>query len=112
MTGAGLAVSDGASFGGCGAAEEDRRPEEPIGEAREALTAYCTAKVNGVGTLDVEKYASKCDPELASYSSTAAQDMSISLVYLHPTQETWERGDRAVRCIAVTLPPRSGSIKG
>ena len=60
----------------------------------------------------VEKYASKCEPELASYSSAAAQDMSISLVYLHPTQETWERGDRAVHCIAVTLPPRSGSIKG
>ena len=60
----------------------------------------------------VEKYASRCEPELASYSPAAAQDMSISLVYLHPTEETWERGDRAVHCIAVTLPPRSGSIKG
>jgi len=59
----------------------------------------------------VEKYASRCEPELASYSPAAAQDMSISLVYLHPTEETWERGDRAVHCIAVTLPPRSGSIK-
>jgi hypothetical protein len=60
----------------------------------------------------VERYASKCEPELARYSSTAAEDMSISLVYLHPSRETWERGDRAVHCIAVTLPPRSGSIKG
>jgi hypothetical protein len=60
----------------------------------------------------VEKYASRCEPELASYSPAAAQDMSISHVYLHPTEETWERGDRAVHCIAVTLPPRSGSIKG
>jgi Septum formation len=60
----------------------------------------------------VERYASKCEPVLASYSSAAAQDMSISLIYLHPTQETWERGDRAVHCIAVTSAPRSGSIKG
>jgi Septum formation len=60
----------------------------------------------------VERYASKCEPALASYSSAAAQDMSISLIYLHPTQQTWERGDRAVHCIAVTSAPRSGSIKG
>ena len=60
----------------------------------------------------VERYASKCEPELARYSPPAAQDMSIALVYLHPTEETWKRGDRAVHCIAMTLPPRSGSIKG
>jgi hypothetical protein len=47
----------------------------------------------------VEKYASKCEPKLASYSSTAAQDMSISLVYLHPTQETWSAATE--RCTAL-----------
>jgi len=65
----------------------------------------------GEGAI-VERYVSKCELALASNSTTAAQDESISLVYLRPTKETWERGDRAVHCIAVTLPPRSGSIKG
>jgi Septum formation len=60
----------------------------------------------------VKRYVSKCEPAPASYSTAAAQDTSISLIYLHPTQETWERGDRAVHCIAVTSPPRSGSIRG
>jgi hypothetical protein len=60
----------------------------------------------------VEMYGTKCEPELAGYSSTAAQDTSISLKYMHPTQETWERGDRTVHCIAVIEPPRTGSIKG
>ena len=59
----------------------------------------------------VTRYGGKCEPALGSYSSTAAQDKSISLVYLHPTQDSWKHGDRAVHCIAVTLPPRKGSIK-
>jgi Septum formation len=60
----------------------------------------------------VARYGSKCEPALAGYSSTAAQDTSISLVYLHPTEDSWKHGDRAVHCIAVTLPPRKGSLKG
>jgi Septum formation/Domain of unknown function (DUF4190) len=59
-----------------------------------------------------EEYAGKCETELASYSPAAAKDTAITLYYLHPTEETWDRGDRAVDCIAMTLPPRTGSIKG
>ena len=61
---------------GCGSSE-DQRPEEPLGEAREALTAYCTAKVNGVGTIDVEKnylpHVVHCENGGAPYEALKAQ---------------------------------------
>jgi hypothetical protein len=40
---------------GCGAMPDDADPGEPVGEAEQELEAHCSVKVNGVGTIDVEK---------------------------------------------------------
>jgi hypothetical protein len=64
------------------------------------------------GQAAIEEYQSRCEPELASYSPAAMEDTSVGLYVLYPTEETWERGDRAVTCIATLDPPRAGSIKG
>ena len=60
----------------------------------------------------IEEYEGRCEPELGIYSPAAAEDMSIALYSLYPGEETWDRGHRTVTCIAMTLPPRTGSIKG
>ncbi|MGY4654236.1 septum formation family protein [Mycobacterium sp. URHB0021] len=64
------------------------------------------------GPSAIEKYQSRCEPALASYSPAAITDDSVQLYVLYPTAETWQQGDRAVTCVATLDPPRTGSIKG
>lgn len=64
------------------------------------------------GQPAIDEYSDKCGPALASYSPGAMRDDTIQMYVLYPTVETWEQGDRAVTCVAILDPPRTGSIKG
>jgi hypothetical protein len=61
---------------------------------------------------EIDTYKNKCNPELQSYSKTAAEDPSVGVYVLYPSQETWRRGDHAVTCIATFDTARTGSVKG
>jgi MYXO-CTERM domain-containing protein len=64
------------SFGGC-ASGDPLAEGEPLGEIGEELTAYCKAKVNGVGTVDVETnylpHVVHCENGGAPYEALKAQ---------------------------------------
>ncbi|MGZ4513636.1 MAG: septum formation family protein [Mycobacterium sp.] len=57
------------------------------------------------------EYEQRCMSALESYAPDAANDPGISGFLLYPSQETWDRGDRDVACIAITTDKRTGSIK-
>jgi hypothetical protein len=63
-----------------------------------------------VGELD-EIAFEECNDRLVAYSRQAANDPSIGIYYMHPTSQSWNRGDRQIVCIAATDIPRFESIK-
>jgi hypothetical protein len=46
------------------------------------------------------------------YTSATTLEEVDDLYYLYPRQTDWNKGIRAVTCVAVTTPSRSGSLKG
>ncbi|MFZ0833396.1 MAG: septum formation family protein [Mycobacterium sp.] len=56
-------------------------------------------------------YEQRCVSALNAYAPDAANDRGISNFLLYPSQETWDRGDRDVACIAITRDKRTGSIR-
>lgn len=55
----------------------------------------------------------RCFEILDAYSPSTKDDQSIGLYYVHPTQASWNQGDRQVLCIAEhTDGLKTGSIKG
>jgi Septum formation/Domain of unknown function (DUF4190) len=98
----------------------------PVGNRiKEVNTTSCdrphSAEVVGVLTMKggsfppqsvLDEYRQKCRSALSSYSSTALDDSSgISLAFMPPTQQSWNKGDREMVCIATFSSPRTGSIK-
>lgn len=63
------------------------------------------------GGAAIEKYNRLCDSELASDMSSAIADISVVVVF-GPTEEKWRSGDRALKCVAILDPPRSGPLPG
>ena len=63
------------------------------------------------GDSGFDAYTSKCKDSLSSYSPTALLDPDIDLAVMPPTQESWQRGDRAMVCVATFTTKRTGSIK-
>jgi hypothetical protein len=64
-----------------------------------------------LGESGFDAYTSKCKDSLSSYSDTALLDPDIDLAVMPPTQESWQRGDRAMVCVATFTTKRTGSIK-
>jgi Septum formation/Domain of unknown function (DUF4190) len=64
------------------------------------------------GDSGFDSYGSKCKDMLASYSSTALLNPDIDLAVMPPTQESWQRGDREMVCVATFTAKRTGSIRG
>lgn len=64
------------------------------------------------GQAKIDQFQEKCPEELATFAPDAMTDDSVGIYVLYPTPETWERGDRAVTCIATLDPKRAGSLKG
>jgi hypothetical protein len=56
-------------------------------------------------------YGKDCKDDLASYSPAALLDPDIDLAIMPPTRESWQRGDRAMVCVATFTTKRTGSIK-
>jgi len=54
----------------------------------------------------------ECSPRLSDYAPTAAFDAQVTTLIVVPRSGDWATGDRAVVCIAETVAPRTGSIKG
>lgn len=53
-----------------------------------------------------------CVNELAAYSMTAYNDVTVEIYYVHPTQATWRRGDREVICVTDYQDgPRTGPLR-
>jgi Septum formation len=76
------------------------------------------AEVAGVVTIpdgpypgDFGSYGKKCKDSLASYSPTAMLDPDVDLAIMPPTQDSWQRGDREMVCVATFANKRTGSIK-
>jgi Septum formation len=61
---------------------------------------------SGFGT-----YGTKCKDSLGSYSPTALLDPDVDLAIMPPTQDSWQRGDREMVCVATFTNKRTGSIK-
>ena len=57
------------------------------------------------------EYEQRCLSALEAYAPNAANDPGINSFLLYPSQETWDRGDRDVACLAITRDKRTGSIK-
>ncbi len=65
------------------------------------------------GSAVIRQAGDGCSRRLASYAPAAAEDPSIELFSLYPTDTTWRQGDREVICIASDPSgPRSGSLRG
>lgn len=58
-----------------------------------------------------DEYEERCLSALESYAPDAANDPRVRNFLLYPSQETWDRGDRDVVCIAITKDKPTGSIK-
>jgi putative regulator of septum formation len=56
-------------------------------------------------------YGKQCKDSLASYSPTAVLDPDVDLAIMPPTQDSWQRGDREMVCVATFTNKRTGSIK-
>ncbi len=54
----------------------------------------------------------ECSVRFSDYAPTAASDAQISTVMIVPSSGDRETGTRGVACIAETVAPRTGSIKG
>jgi hypothetical protein len=63
------------------------------------------------GESGFDAYGSSCKDDLASYSPPALLDPDIDLAIMPPTRESWQRGDRAMVCVATFTAKRTGSIK-
>lgn len=59
----------------------------------------------------LEDQLRQCGPALTDYAPAAAQDRTVELFVLAPSEESWDRGHRAVTCIAITDGPRTGSLR-
>ncbi len=46
-----------------------------------------------------EQVESGCHQRLAAYSTSAANNAAFEIFVLHPTQRSWQRGDRTVTCL-------------
>jgi hypothetical protein len=57
------------------------------------------------------EYEQRCMSALEAYAPDAANDPGTSSFLLYPSQQTWDRGDREVACLAITRDKRTGSIK-
>lgn len=64
------------------------------------------------GEQRIDEYKQRCPAEFTAFAGESATTESVTIFVLYPTTETWERGDRAVTCIATVDPKRSGSLKG
>ncbi len=62
------------------------------------------------GDAAVMKYTDQCRPALTDYAPNAANETAIKLFVLYPTSDSWQRGDRAVTCIATSDNPRTGKL--
>jgi hypothetical protein len=56
-------------------------------------------------------YGKQCKDSLTSYSATALLDPDVDLAVMPPTQDSWQRGDRQMICVATFTSKRTGSIK-
>jgi len=53
-----------------------------------------------------------CNDRLVAYSAAAANDSTLSLFALYPTEQSWADGDRTVACVATDqTKKRTGSLK-
>jgi hypothetical protein len=65
------------------------------------------------GDAEVAKQAERgCVTRLEQYAPTAADDSSLEIFFLHPTQRSWASGDREVACVAMDPnKKRTGSLR-
>lgn len=63
------------------------------------------------GETAIIDYQDKCQPALEEFSPSAMADPEVGMFVLYPTADSWQRGDRAVTCIATTEVPRTGSLQ-
>lgn len=50
----------------------------------------------------------RCPADLASLPPTATDGLEV--FYLHPTERSWQFGDREIICLATSTAPRPGSL--
>jgi len=101
-----LWIALASSVMGCGGVEESPNVEEAVAESSEALTAHCSVKVIGVGTVDVEKdylpHVVHCENGGAPYEALKAQAIAARtyLYYklLNSDSITDGQGDQVYSC--------------
>lgn len=63
------------------------------------------------GPQAITQYQNRCEPQLSMRLPAAAADPAIGLFVLYPTEDSWNRGDRAVTCIATSEDARTGNLE-
>jgi hypothetical protein len=51
-----------------------------------------------------------CEEAMVSYAGQSSAAAGVQMSYLHPSQESWEAGDRSLTCIAVAVDATTGGI--
>lgn len=79
--------------------------------------AYASVQVPGDDLPELEQLTAladqRCGEQLQAAAPAAATDQDVEVFYLHPTEDTWDRGDREIVCFAsYASGPRAGSIRG
>lgn len=61
----------------------------------------------------VERAQSTCEADFKRYVGVGYEDSEFDLYPLLPTEDTWDiKGARTLSCIALSLPPRTQSVRG
>lgn len=53
-----------------------------------------------------------CTAAVTGYAPSANSDPSLSISFVYPTADSWTAGSRNIRCILVSEPARTGSVRG
>ncbi|MCE5288025.1 MAG: DUF4190 domain-containing protein [Nocardiaceae bacterium] len=59
---------------------------------------------------EFSELAKKCVDRLRELHPNTASEKDLGIFTLHPTEGSWDQGDRTLSCFAVTTQKRSGSV--
>ncbi|MFV0459924.1 MAG: septum formation family protein [Actinomycetales bacterium] len=89
--------------------------EPHAAEVFASITAQSTADSPDTypGKDDLERQAGACAARFADFIGKPYEESDLEITYFHPTEDSWDRGDRQILCI-VSVPTGTvtGSLEG
>jgi hypothetical protein len=86
------------------AADEDSLVTARCDEPHDGEVYAETELAEGARPGDLEERALEfCAAEFEEFVGVPHEESSLEVTYVHPSEESWDRGDRSLRCVAVVL---------